>query len=372
MSTQRSFTRATSLRATPGQALVVLAGLMLAAALAFTSVPAHSASPPAPDRGFVYTADEHGNSLSMIDLSSGQVTSVEVTIAPHNLQISADRRRLLATGPLAQADDGHGHGNGHGDGHGHGDEPGRLLVFDAHDLTAGPLAEIEVGSHPAHVVIDQAGELAFVTNAEDATVSVVDLAGNAVIETIATGAYPHGLRLSPDGGEFYVANVMDGSISVIDVEALAEVARLPVGQAPVQIGFVPDGSRVYVSLRDENAVAVIDTATRETIDKIAVGRGPIQVYATPDGSEVYVANEGTRDNPDDTVSVIDVASGVVVNTITTDEGAHGVVASSDGRYVFISNIHANSVSAIDTRTYQVVASFAVGKGPNGITFCSGT
>jgi YVTN family beta-propeller protein len=362
MSTHRSFTRATSLRATPGQALVVLAGLMLAAALAFASVPAHSASPAAPDQGFVYTADEHGNSLSMIDLSSSLVTSVELPIAPHNLQISADQRRLLATGPVAKA----------GDGHGHGDEPGRLLVFDAHDLPAGPRADIEVGSHPAHVVIDQAGELAFVTNAEDATVSVVDLAGGAVIKTIATGAYPHGLRLSPDGGELYVANVMDGSISVIDVEALAEVARIPVGQAPVQVGFVPDGSRVYVSLRDENAVAVIDTAAREAIDKIAVGRGPIQVYATPDGREVYVANEGTRDNPDVTVSVIDVASSRVVATITTDAGAHGVVASSDGRYVFVSNIHANSVSAIDTESREVVAGFAVGKGPNGITFCSGT
>jgi YVTN family beta-propeller protein len=372
MSTYRSFTRATSLRATPDQALVVLAGLMLVAALVFASVPAHSASPAAPEQGFVYTADEHGNSLSMIDLSSGQVTSVDVTIAPHNLQISADRRRLFATGPLAQADDAHGHGNGHGDGHGHGDERGRLLVFDAHDLAAGPLADIEVGSHPAHVVIDQAGELAFVTNAEDATVSVVDLGASAVIETITTGAYPHGLRLSPDGGELYVANVLDGSISVIDVEVLAEVARIPVGQAPVQVGFVPDGSRVYVSLRDENAVAVIDTAAREVIDRIAVGRGPIQVYATPDGREVYVANEGTRDNPDDTVSVIDVASSRVVATVTTDAGAHGVVASPDGRYVFVSNIYANSVSAIDTESYEVVAGFAVGRGPNGITFCAGT
>jgi YVTN family beta-propeller protein len=362
MSKHRSFTRAISLRTTPDKALVVLAGLMLAAALAFISVPAHSASSAAPDQGFVYTADEHGNSLSMIDLSSGQVTIMEVPIAPHNLQISADQRRLLATGPVAKA----------GDGHGHGDERGRLLVFDAHDLAAGPLADIEVGRHPAHVVIDQAGELAFVTNAEDATVSVVDLAGGAVIETIATGAYPHGLRFSPDGGELYVANVMDGSISVIDVEALAEVARIPVGQAPVQVGFVPDGSRVYVSLRDENAVAVIDTAAREAIDKIAVGRGPIQVYATPDGREVYVANEGTRDNPDDTVSVIDVASGVVVNTITTGKGAHGVVASPDGRYVFVSNIYANSVSAIDTESREVAAGFAVGKGPNGITFCAGT
>jgi YVTN family beta-propeller protein len=40
--------------------------------------------------------------------------------------------------------------------------------------------------------------------------------------------------------------------------------------------------------------------------------------------------------------------------------------------VFVSNIYANSVSAIDTESREVVAGFAVGKGPNGITFCAGT
>lgn len=361
MSTHRSVPQAASSPATPGWAIIALAGLILVAALAFAAAPAHSAGRAAPDKGFVYTADEHGSSVSMVELASGRVTTVGVRITPHNLQISADRQRLLVTGPLAKD----------GKGHAHGDERGRLLVFDAHDLAAGPIADIEVGRHPAHVVIDEAGRIAFVTNAEDATVSVVDLAKGAVVKAIPTGAYPHGLRLSPDGSELYVANVLDGSVSVIDVAALAEVARIPVGQAPVQVGFVPDGSRVYVSLRDENAVAVIDVAARAAIGKIAVGRGPIQVYATPDGRQVYVANEGTRENPDDTVSAIDVASGRVVATITTDKGAHGVVASPDGRYVFVANIYANSVSAIDTERHEVVAGFTVGRGPNGITFCTG-
>lgn len=361
MSTLRSTPRAARAETAPGEAVAAFTGLALAALLAFAAVPAHSASEAAPDQGFVYTADEHGNSVSMIDLSSGRVTTLDVPISPHNLQISADRQRLLVTGPLAKD----------GKGHAHGDERGRLLVFDAHDLAAGPLADLEVGRHPAHVVIDQAGRLAFVTNAEDATVSAIDLAEGAVVKAIPTGTYPHGLRLSPEGTELYVANVLDGTVSVIDVEALAEVARIPVGQAPVQVGFVPDGSRAYVSLRDENAVAVIDTATHTAIDKIAVGRGPIQVYATPDGREVYVANEGARENPDDTVSVIDVASGRVAATIATDRGAHGVVASPDGRYVFVSNIYANNVSAIDTGGREVVANFAVGGGPNGITFCTG-
>jgi YVTN family beta-propeller protein len=59
-------------------------------------------------------------------------------------------------------------------------------------------------------------------------------------------------------------------------------------------------------------------------------------------------------------------------SFTRTASLRDVVASPDGRYVFVSNIYANSVSAIDTESREVVAGFAVGKGPNGITFCAGT
>jgi YVTN family beta-propeller protein len=313
---------------------------------------------PGVARGVVYTANEHGNSVSAVDLATGKTTTVDVHITPHNVQASADGRVLLATGSLA--DPGHGHASGH--------DRGRLLVFDTGSLAAGPVAEVEVGRHPAHVVVDPAGRLAYVTNAEDATVSVVDLARGETVMAVATAAYPHGLRLSPDGRELYVANVKDGSVSVIDTAALAEVARIPVGEAPVQVGFTPDGGRAFVSLRDEDCVAVIETGTRSVVGKISVGRGPIQVYATPDGREVYVANEGTRENPDRRVSVIDLARGEVVATVATGKGAHGVVISPDGRRAFVTNIRDATVSAIDTATREVVVTYAVGAGPNGITY----
>lgn len=361
MSSNRNIPSAARPLAQPTPATVALTALVLIASLVLGAPPAYSAGKTTPGQGFVYTANEHGNSVSMIELSSGRVTTADVRISPHNLQISADKRLLLVTGPLAAGKRGHGHA----------DEGGRLLIFDAHDLAAGPRADIAVGRHPAHVVIDRAGQRAFVTNSEDATVSVIDVASGKAIKTIATGAYPHGLRLGPDDAQLYVANVKDGTVSVIDATALAEVARIPVGATPVQVGFVPDGSRVFVSLRDENAVAVVDAVTHKAIAKIAVGRGPIQVYSTPDGREVYVANEGTANDPGETVSVIDVAGRHVAATITTGKGAHGVVASRDGGYMFVSNIYADSVSAIDTKSREVVAVFEVGKGPNGITFCPG-
>jgi YVTN family beta-propeller protein len=336
------------------------------AALLFSGVAvAHAQTSPWQQGTFVYTADEHGSSISAIDLAAGRVSTVPIPISPHNVQITADGKRLLAVGEPSA--DGHGHAHG-GKAHGANEAKGRLLILDTARLGAKPVTEINVGAHPAHVIADQGGERAFVTNAGDNTVGVVDLAAGKLIATIGTGRYPHGLRMSPNGREVYVANVQDGTVSVIDADCLTELARIPVGVTPVQVGFTPDGSRAYVSLRDENRVGVIDTATRSLIGTIEVGPNPIQVYATPDGRFVYVANQGTDAEPADTVSVIEVSSGKVVDTIRTGMGAHGVVVSNDGAWVFITNIVDGTVSAIDVATGKVVADFSVGGGPNGITY----
>ena len=340
---------------------------LAAAALMMASVDIAQAQTAPFDRGsFVFTADEHGNSISAIDLAAGSVETMPIPVSPHNIQITADGTRLLAVG---EPEEGHGHGESAG-AHDGAEAKGRLLVLDPAGLASGVLDEIIVGAHPAHVVADQNGERAYVTNAGDNTVSVVDLVARKLVANIDTGRYPHGLRISPDGREIYVANVEDGTVSVIGTEGFTELARIPVGNTPVQVGFTPEGTRVYVSLRDENRVAVIDTATRSMIGTIEVGRNPIQVYATPDGRSVYVANQGTDAEPADTVSVIDVASGRVVETIRTGMGAHGVVVSGDGAWVFVTNIADGTVSAIEVATGNVVASFTVGRCPNGITYRS--
>lgn len=315
--------------------------------------------------GFVFTANEFGNSISRIDLASGNVETVPVAVAAHNVQVTADGRLLLAVGQPGGDMEEMEQASSSGE---MATTNGQLLIFDTAALSAGPVRVIEVGAYPAHVVADAEGRRAFVTNGGNGNVTVVDLALNTVIATIETGAGPHGQRISPDGKELYVANVTDGSVSILDPMGLKELDRISVGAAPVQVGFTPDGSRVYVSLRDEDKVAVIDPATRQVIAKVDVGNGPIQVYSTPDGRLVYAANQGTEEDPDETVSVIEVATNTNVATVRTGPGAHGVTVSRDGTLAFISNIFDGTVSVIDTTTNAVVANFAVGEGPNGITY----
>lgn len=340
---------------------------LTAATIAWGSAGIAQTGTTLPAGGMVFTADEYDGTLSRIDLSSGDVTTVPATIVPHNVQISPDGSLLLAVGMPANSDDDHGEEHAHGAMAGM-EGGGEMVLFDPQDIAAGPMAHILVGMHPAHVITDIDGQRAFVSNAEDDTLSVIDLASREVIASVATGDYPHGLRPSPDGRVIWVANVNSGNVSVIDTSTLTEVARIDVGATPVQVGFLPDGSRVYVSLRDENSVAVIDTKTQTVIATVEVGRGPIQLYATPDGRFVYVANQGTEADPDDTVSVIDVATNSVTATIRTGSGAHGVTVSSDGKDVFVTNMFDGTVSVIDVASQTVLANIPVGDGASGITY----
>lgn len=318
-------------------------------------------------RGYVFTANESGNSVSRVDLASGKVDSQTLPIEPHNVQITPDGRKLLVVGSPMDAE-GMGHG---GEMHGQMSMPmsagGELLLLDPTDLTAPPI-EIAVGNHPAHVVTDSEGRRAFVTNAEDDTISVVDLAAGRVTGTLPTGDYPHGLRPSPNGRQLLVANVQDGTVSLFDIRKLTEIARIPVGKAPVQVAFLPNGKRAYVSLRDEDAVAIIDLESTSVIGRIAVGDSPIQLFATPDSRKVIVANQGTAEAPDDTVSVIDVTSGSVVATLKGDTGPHGVAMSSDGALAFVTNVNAGTLSVINTQAPAIVKTYPVGAGPNGVTY----
>ncbi|MCC4299053.1 MULTISPECIES: YncE family protein [Aurantimonadaceae] len=60
------------------------------------------------DRGsFVYTAGEHGNTISAIDLAAGSVVTTPIPVSPHDIQITADGTRFLAVG---EPEEGHGHG----------------------------------------------------------------------------------------------------------------------------------------------------------------------------------------------------------------------------------------------------------------------
>ncbi|HKU66965.1 MAG TPA: YncE family protein [Candidatus Baltobacteraceae bacterium] len=316
--------------------------------------------------GTVVTADEQGHSISIVDAAASRVHTVHVSVAPHNVQTSADRRYLYATG-IPAMDMSHM-------GAAHMSEPemaemmegsGFLLGFDLLYPDAAPFS-IALGKHPAHVVVDAANRFAYVTVTGEDAVKVVDLHRKAVAATIPAGKMPHGLRMSPDERTIYVADMGGGTVSFIDVAERRLVANVFVGKTPVQVAVAPDGKTVYATIAGENAVAAIDVAARTRRNVIQVGPNPMQLAVSPDGTRIYVAGQGTKAIPGHTVSVIDTASETVVATVQVPAGAHGVVVAPDGSTVFVTDAFDSKLSEIDARTLSV-RSISVGEGPNGVT-----
>jgi YVTN family beta-propeller protein len=140
--------------------------------------------------------------------------------------------------------------------------------------------------------------------------------GDWQLTVIPVGRGSEGFDVSPDGKELWVANAQDGTVSVIDIAAKRVVATLAVNVPGAnRLKFTPDGKKVLVS--PGSALVILDAATRKEIKRLPTVHGSGGIQMQPDGARAYVACG--RDN---NVTVIDL------NTL--EAAGHIDVAGPDG------------------------------------------
>jgi YVTN family beta-propeller protein len=121
---------------------------------------------------------------------------------------------------------------------------------------------------------------------------------------IPVGRGSEGFDVSPDGKELWVANAQDGTVSIIDVVAKKVTQTLLANvRGANRLKFTLDGKLVFISSLGGPDVTVLDAATRKEIKRIPVGHGAAGILMQPDGARAYVAC-----SPDDYVAVIDLKS----------------------------------------------------------------
>ncbi len=137
---------------------------------------------------------------------------------------------------------------------------------------------------------------------------------------VPVGRGAEGFDVSPGGKEVWAANAQDGTISVIDVATrrVTETLAADVTGAN-RLKFTPDGKLVFVSTLSGPDVTVIDAATRKPVKRIPVGHGAAGIQMQPDGARAYVAC-----TPDDYVVVIDVKTLAVTGRIEAGKQPDGL------------------------------------------------
>jgi YVTN family beta-propeller protein len=118
---------------------------------------------------------------------------------------------------------------------------------------------------------------------------------------IPVGHGSEGFDVSPDGKEAWVANAGDGTISVIDLAQKSVVATIDADvHGANRLKFTPDGRHVLVTA---GTLVVLDAVTRTVVKRLTDVHGTGGILMQPDGARAYVAC-----SPAGYVAVIDLST----------------------------------------------------------------
>ncbi len=177
----------------------------------------------------------------------------------------------------------------------------------------------------------------------------------AVVAIVAVPGEPQGIAADARG--VWVSGFSSNSVVRIDPRTSAVVKQYAVGMRPVGLD-VGEGA-VWVAANWADELWVIDTATDEVVrPPIRVGRAPLDVAVGAGG--VWVTNKGSN-----TVSRIDPRTRQVVATIPVGAEPVGIAVGTTG--VWVAGFRESQVWRIDPRTNRVAgAPLAVGQAPSEV------
>jgi len=205
---------------------------------------------------------------------------------------------------------------------------------------------------------------AYVTNAFETTVSVIDTATDTVTATIPVCASPGGVAITPDGAFAYVTCSVSRDVNfvaVIDTKTNIVVAQVTVERNPTNVAITPDGSRAYVTNALSNSVSVIDTQTLTVIRHVPLpspyAQSPDQIAITPDGAYAYVSHlwlDPSSEKITSRIAVIEIATDTFIASIDVGLIATGIAITPDGTRAYVPTRDPKAVWVIDVKRHRVI------------------
>ncbi|MBZ5617666.1 MAG: YncE family protein [Acidobacteriia bacterium] len=136
------------------------------------------------------------------------------------------------------------------------------------------VTNIPVGRGSEGFDLSPDGKELWVANAQDSTISIIDVAGKKVVQTLPSTRSANRLKITPDGKYVFVSDLSGTELLVIDAAARKEHKRITLPASSEGLLMAPDGSHAYTTLNSRDAVAVIDLKTMTVTGEVKTGRGP--------------------------------------------------------------------------------------------------
>ena len=198
-------------------------------------------------------------------------------------------------------------------------------------------------------------------------VEVVDPDAGKVVGQITQLHGVHGIAVAPELNKGFISNGQSNSVTVFDLKTLAKLGEPATGQNPDSICYEPKTQRIFTFNGRSNDSSVINAKTNEIVATFPMGGKP--EFCVVDGAgKLYVNIEDTAE-----VVEIDAAKPAVTRraALAPAEGPSGLAIDVKNKKLF--SVGDNKMMAVtDIATMKVVATPAIGTGPDAAGFDPGT
>ena len=197
------------------------------------------------------------------------------------------------------------------------------------------LADDGKPTNPLGVALTPDGRRAVVARSEANDVVVVNLATGKIEASVPAGVCPYGVAVSADGHWAFVSNYGGRRAGKGDRTEVSAGTPVAVDERTIPLS---------------GTVTVVDlTGHPRATWQIPVGLHPTELLLSPDGEKLYVSNAGG-----DSVSVIQVRDQQVIATLNTKADpslawgslSDGLALSADGRTLYVANAGINAVACL--------------------------
>jgi YVTN family beta-propeller protein len=179
---------------------------------------------------------------------------------------------------------------------------------------------IEVGNGVASIAFGDGS--VWVTNTLSNTLSRIDPATNAVVNTLEVGTRPE--AVTAGAGYVWVANTLDKSVWKIDDRTNRIVGRFSVLEPPSRLALA--GKSLWALSESGSKALRLDTSTGTTVASVAVGAQPEAIAVGPD--DVWIVAGAAHD-----VERIDPVRNKVVERLAVNGSPEGI--TYDGSRVWV-------------------------------------
>jgi YVTN family beta-propeller protein len=245
------------------------------------------------------------------------------------------------------------------------------------------MGAVPIGLNPISVAIDLDLNEALVTSqgpinsptntcTTPGSVSVVDLAGAAVTNTLGVGACPQGVAVIPRLGLGVIANTDSANATVVDYVNGVVTSTVSTGLDPVGVAIGPDTGEALVTNSSSNSV------TAFTVSSSSTAGGSIPVDQVPFGVAIDSIDNiaAVAASSQNTVDTITLGTSFITGRVSNFQGPTDVAFDPITDTFLVADSLANQIGIVDPKAPGIAGftPFRVGINPTSLdyNFQSGT